>query len=42
MDYAHAARHDLTRYLHVAPEASDADAMRERLVELSTGKARMH
>ncbi len=42
MDYAHGARHDLTRYLHVAPEAADADAMRERLVELSAGKARMH
>ncbi|MBP3984351.1 SirB1 family protein [Pseudoxanthomonas helianthi] len=42
MDYAHGARHDLTRYLHVAPEAPDADAMRERLVELSAGKSRMH
>lgn len=42
MDYAHGARHDLARYLHVAPEAPDADAMRERLVELSAGPARMH
>ena len=42
MDYAHGARHDLARYLHVAPEAPDADAVRERLVELSTGSARMH
>lgn len=42
MDYAHGARHDLARYLHVAPEAPDADAMRERLVELSAGSARMH
>ena len=42
MDYAHGARQDLARYLHVAPEAPDADAMRERLVELSAGPARMH
>lgn len=42
MDHAHGARHDLARYLHVAPEAPDADAMRERLVELSAGSARMH
>lgn len=42
MDHAHGARHDLARYLHVAPEAPDVDAMRERLVELSAGSARMH
>ena len=42
MDHAHGARHDLARYLHVAPEAPDADAMRERLVELSAGSARVH
>ncbi len=42
MDYLQGARHDLARYLHVAPEAPDAMAMRERLVELNTSKSRMH
>lgn len=42
MDYQHGARHDLARYLHVAPEAPDAMALRERLVELHTSSSRMH
>ena len=42
MDYLQGSRHDLARYLHVAPEAPDAMAMRERLVELNTTKSRMH
>lgn len=36
------ARHDLARYLQRHPEASDAAAMREKLVELSAGASRMH
>ena len=42
MDHQHGARHDLARYLQLAPEAADASVMRERLVELSTSKSRMH
>jgi len=42
MDHQHGARHDLARYLQLAPEAQDAGAMRERLVELSTSRSRMH
>lgn len=42
MDYQHGARHDLARYLQLAPEAADAGVMRERLVELSTSRSRMH
>lgn len=34
MDYVKGARADLSRYLHVAPQANDTDAMREHLVEL--------
>ncbi|MEP6906382.1 MAG: SirB1 family protein [Pseudoxanthomonas sp.] len=42
MDYLQGARHDLARYLQLAPEAADAYALRERLVELNTSKLRMH
>lgn len=42
MDHHHGARSDLARYLQIAPEAADADAMRDRLVELSTDPSRMH
>ncbi|NDK37955.1 hypothetical protein DT603_03760 [Pseudoxanthomonas gei] len=42
MDYQHGARHDLARYLHLAPDAADAHALRERLVELNTSRSRMH
>ncbi|MGH8061280.1 MAG: SirB1 family protein [Pseudoxanthomonas sp.] len=42
MDHQHGARHDLARYLQLAPEAADAGVMRERLVEVSTSRSRMH
>lgn len=42
MDHQHGARHDLARYLQLAPEAADAGVMRERLVELSSSRSRMH
>lgn len=43
MDYAAGARADLARYLHIAPESPEADALRERLVELNaTPRARMN
>jgi regulator of sirC expression with transglutaminase-like and TPR domain len=42
MDYAKGAREDLARYLHVAPQAADADSMREKLVEISAKPTRMH
>ena len=42
MDHQHGARHDLARYLQLAPEAGDAGVVRERLVELSTSRSRMH
>jgi len=42
MQHHHGARADLTHYLQMAPEASDADAMRDRLVDLNTDAARIH
>ena len=42
MDYLQGARHDLARYLHLAPGADDALMLRERLVELNASKRRMH
>jgi regulator of sirC expression with transglutaminase-like and TPR domain len=43
MQHRHGARHDLSRYLQLAPEAPDAHALHERLVELNAGgAARMH
>ncbi len=43
MDYAAGARADLARYLHIAPESAEAEALRERLVELNaTPPARMN
>lgn len=42
MDHQHGARHDLARYLQLAPQAADAGAMRERLVELNASRSRMH
>jgi regulator of sirC expression with transglutaminase-like and TPR domain len=42
MDYRPGARQDLARYLQLAPDAPDAHALRERLVELSVGSSRMH
>jgi regulator of sirC expression with transglutaminase-like and TPR domain len=37
MGHRHGARHDLTRYLQLNPEAVDSGSLRERLVELSNG-----
>jgi regulator of sirC expression with transglutaminase-like and TPR domain len=42
MDYKQGARHDLSRYLQLAPQADDAHALRERVVELNASKSRMH
>lgn len=42
MDYRKGALADLSRYLHVAPKASDADAMRERLIDLNVGRSHTH
>lgn len=43
MDYKAGALRDLARYLQLVPEANDAAAMREQLVELSANRAsRMH
>ncbi len=43
MDYQAGARQDLTRYLHLAPDAADAASVREQLVDISTSRAsRMH
>ncbi len=43
MDYKAGAQRDLARYLHLSPEANDAKAMREQLVELSAVRpSRMH
>ena len=36
------ARHDLSRYLQLNPQARDVGAMREHLVELNQGRSRMH
>ena len=43
MDYRAGAQRDLARYLHLSPEANDATAMREQLVELNAVRtSRMH
>jgi len=42
MDYLPGARQDLARYLQLAPEAADADQVRERLVEASRGRTALH
>ncbi|WP_379654895.1 SirB1 family protein [Pseudoxanthomonas sp. UC19_8] len=42
LDYARGAQADLSRYLQVAPKAQDADAIRERLIELHAGRSRTH
>lgn len=42
MDYAHGARQDLSRYLQLAPEAADADNIREQLIDLGAHSGRMH
>ena len=40
LGHRHGARHDLGRYLHLKPDASDVGSLRERLVELSNGAAK--
>jgi regulator of sirC expression with transglutaminase-like and TPR domain len=42
MDYRKGALTDITRYLHLAPKAADADAMRGRLIEMGGASARTH
>ncbi len=43
MDYRSGAQHDLARYLQLSPDANDAPAIREQLVELNAVRAsRMH
>ncbi|MBA3928923.1 regulator of sirC expression with transglutaminase-like and TPR domain [Pseudoxanthomonas japonensis] len=43
MAYKAGAQRDLARYLHLSPEANDAPAMREQLVELNAVRtSRMH
>lgn len=42
LGHHHGARADLTRYLELVPEAADAAALRERLVELGLGASRPH
>lgn len=42
LEHRHGARHDLSRYLQLNPQARDATAMHEHLVELNQGRSRMH
>ncbi len=42
LDYLPGAREDLARYLKMAPEASDADTIRERLVDAAGHRAVLH
>lgn len=42
LDYQHGARQDLQRYLQLAPDAADAVAIREQLIEASSRSGRMH
>lgn len=43
MEHVHGARQDLTRYLQLTPDASDAAELRERLIELNAAPPRrMH
>jgi regulator of sirC expression with transglutaminase-like and TPR domain len=42
MDYRPGARQDLAHYLELAPYAGDAQALHERLVEISVGRSLMH
>jgi len=42
LDYLPGARHDLARYLELAPEAADADSVREQLVEASGRRLALH
>ena len=42
LDYLPGARQDLGRYLELAPEAGDADQIRERLIEAGGTRAALH
>ena len=42
LDYLRGAWQDLGRYLEMAPEAGDADAIRDRLVEAGTRRTSLH
>lgn len=42
MDHARGAREDLSRYLQLSPNAADADVLRDKLVEVSARRTRMH
>jgi regulator of sirC expression with transglutaminase-like and TPR domain len=42
LDYHKGARADLSRYLHLSPNAADAHAMRERLVDLGLARGHTH
>lgn len=42
MGHASGARNDLSRYMQIAPEASDRDAVRGALIELGTSRSRLN
>ncbi|HYG07214.1 MAG TPA: SirB1 family protein [Stenotrophomonas sp.] len=42
LEHRNGARQDLSRYVQLNPQARDAVAMREHLVELNQGRSRMH
>ena len=42
LDYLPGARQDLGRYLELAPDAADAESIRERLVEAGGARASLH
>jgi regulator of sirC expression with transglutaminase-like and TPR domain len=42
LGYAHGAREDLARYLHAMPEAEDAEAVRQALVDVSRARDRLN
>jgi regulator of sirC expression with transglutaminase-like and TPR domain len=42
LDYLPGARQDLGRYLELAPEATDAEQIRERLIEAAGSRAALH
>ena len=42
LDYLPGARQDLARYLDLAPDADDAEQVRERLVDAAGARAALH
>ena len=42
LDYLPGARQDLARYLELAPEATDVEQIRERLIEAAAARAPLH